>query len=84
MRKTLGILIVIALATTPLMAQKITLDYAHDYDFSGGPKTFQYVDTKESDSGNTLMNDRITALIKSELTEGGGKEVAECNCLLSV
>ena len=77
MKKTLGILIVIALATTPLMAQKITIDYAHDYDFGGGSKTFQYVETKESDTGNSMMNDRIATLIKKEISEGGSKEVSE-------
>ena len=76
MRKTLGFVFVLALAAIPAMAQKVTVDYAHDFDFSG-VKTFQYVDTKDSNSRNELMAGRIEELIKKELREGGLTEVQE-------
>jgi len=76
MKKALGLVFVLALAATPAMAQKVTVDYAHDFDFSG-VKTFQYVDTKESNSENDLMAGRIVEMIKKELREGGLTEVQE-------
>ena len=76
MRKTLGLIFVVALFATPAMAQKVTIDYAHDFDFKG-IKTFQYVDTAESNIRNQLMADRVAAMLKKELTEGGLKEVTE-------
>ena len=44
MKRTLGLVFILALMAAPAMAQKVTIDYAHDFDFSG-VKTFQYVDT---------------------------------------
>lgn len=76
MRKLFGILIVLGLAATPALAQKVYIDYAHDFDF-GKVKTFQYVTTKDSDAGDQLMADRIVSMIKKELVEGGLKEVTE-------
>jgi hypothetical protein len=76
MKKVLGLVFVLALAATPAMAQKVTVDYAHDFDFNG-VKTFQYVDTKESNSKNELMAGRIVDSIKKELREGGLTEVQE-------
>jgi len=76
MKKTLGLLIVLGLAATPAVAQKITIDYAHDYDFSKD-ETFQYVNTEESNAANPMMADRIEALIKQKLKEGGATEVTE-------
>ncbi len=76
MKKAFGLIFVLTLAATPAMAQKVTVDYAHDFDFDG-IKTFQYVDTKESNSKNELMAGRITDLIKKELREGGLTEVQE-------
>ena len=76
MRKTLGLVFVVALIATPAMAQKVTIDYAHDFDFKS-IKTFQYVDTPETNSKNQLMADRIASMIKKELTEGGLTEVSE-------
>ena len=35
MKKVLGLVFVLALAATPALAQKVTVDYAHDFDFSG-------------------------------------------------
>jgi hypothetical protein len=76
MKRIFGLLIVLGLAASPALAQKVTIDYAHDFDFKT-LKTFQYVDTKETDAPNQLMQDRIVAAIKRELTQGGLKEVTE-------
>jgi len=76
MKKVLGLVFVLALAATPAMAQKVTIDYAHDFDFKSA-KTFQYVETKDSNIKNQLMADRITTMFKKELAEGGLKEVTE-------
>ena len=74
MKKALGLMVILGLAALPTFAQSVTIDYAHDFDF-GSVKTFQYVDTDESDPSNTLMADRIVNKIKAELTEGGLTEV---------
>ena len=77
MKKALGLIVVMALAATPVMAQKVTIDYAHDYPL-GTVKTFQYVDTQESNvQGNQMMADRVVSMIKKELREGGLTEVQE-------
>jgi hypothetical protein len=76
MKKALGVAFVLTLVAMPALAQKVTVDYAHDFDFSG-VKTFQYVDTKESNAKNELMAGRIVELIKKELREGGLTEVQE-------
>ncbi len=41
----------LAVMATPSIAQKITIDYAHDFDFSG-VKTFTYVDTGDTNTPN--------------------------------
>ncbi len=76
MKKVLGVLFVAVLIATPAMAQKVTIDYAHDFDFTK-VKTFQYVETKDSDAKSQLMADRIASMLKKELTEGGATEVTE-------
>jgi len=76
MKKTLGIAFVALLIAAPSFAQKVAIDYAHDFDFES-IKTFEYVDTKESNSGNDLMARRIETMIKKELVEGGLTEVTE-------
>jgi hypothetical protein len=76
MRKLFGVLIVLGLAATPALAQKVYIDYAHDFDFDA-VKRFQYVETKDSDVADPLMADRIVSMIKKELVEGGLKEVTE-------
>ncbi len=75
MKKMFGLVILLGLAAMPAYAQSVTIDYAHDYDFSS-VKTFQYMDTDESDPSNSLMADRVVDKIKKELTEGGLKEVS--------
>ena len=74
MKKALGLVVVLVLAAVPAMAQKVTIDYAHDFDFTA-VKTFQYVDTKDSNSPNELMDERIKTAIVRELTEGGLRRV---------
>ena len=77
MKKALGLIFVVVLVATPAMAQKVNIDYAHDFDFES-VKTFQYVDTAESNvKGNQMMADRVTNMIKKELREGGLTEVQE-------
>jgi len=76
MRKALGLIFVMALMATPALAQTVTIDFAHDFNFES-VKTFQYVDTKESNAKNQLMADRVTSMLKQKLTEGGLKEVTE-------
>ena len=76
MKKMLGLVFVLALVAAPAMAQKITIDYAHDFDFAG-LKTFQYVETKDSNVSNDLMAERVASMIIRELTEGGLTRVSE-------
>jgi hypothetical protein len=68
MKKALGLVFVLTLAATPAMAQKVTIDYAHDFDFNS-IKTFQYVDTKDSNSQNSLTDERIKNAIIKELSQ---------------
>jgi len=74
MRKLLGICIVLAFALAPAYAQKVTIDYAHEFDFSK-VKTFKYVETKDTNAQDQLMDGRIKNAIVKELTEGGLQEV---------
>ena len=74
MKKFLGICFVLAFAMAPAYAQKITIDYAHDFDFSK-VKTFKYVETKDTNAQDPLMDGRLKSAIVRELTEGGLKEV---------
>ena len=76
MKNALGLIIVLGLAATPAMAQKVNIDYAHDFDFSG-PETFEYVNTEDSNASNPMMADRIESMIKAKLKAGGATEVTE-------
>lgn len=69
MKRMLLLVIALAVVATPSFAQKITIDYAHDFDFSN-VKTFTYVDTADSNTGNDLTNNRIKNAIIRELTTG--------------
>ena len=72
-----GILFVLAAIALPAFAQKVTIDYARDFDFDSA-QTFQYVDTDESNiQDNMIMADRVVSMIKKELREGGLREVEE-------
>jgi hypothetical protein len=74
MKKALGIAAVVLLLAMPAAAQKVNIDYAHDFDFDA-VKTFQYVDSSESDIRNEMMHGRIVDALKRELREGGLTEV---------
>ncbi len=76
MRKLLGAAFIVALAATPAMAQKVNIDYSHEFDFESA-KTFQYVQFEESKVPNPLMAERIVNLVKEKLTSGGLQEVTE-------
>jgi hypothetical protein len=76
MKKILGLIVVLGLAASPTLAQKVTIDYAHEFDFEK-VKTFQYVDTQESDMSDSLMDERIEKLIREKLVAGGLTEVEE-------
>ena len=77
MKRILGLIFVLALVATPAVAQKVTIDYAHDFDFEAA-KTFQYVDTRESNvQGNEIMAKRVEDMIIKELKEGGATMVEE-------
>ena len=77
MKKVIGLVFVVALIATPAMAQKVNIDYAHDYDFDS-VKTFQYVDTAESNvQSNEMMHNRVRDMIIKEFKEGGAIQVEE-------
>ena len=69
MKKTMILLIALAVVAAPSIAQKITIDYAHDFDFEQ-VKTFTYTDTPDSNTGNDLADNRIKAKTITALTEG--------------
>jgi hypothetical protein len=75
MKKNLALLVILGFAATPALAQKVNIDYAHDFDFDG-VRTFTYVDTQESNPANPMMQERIVDAIKRELREGGLQEVS--------
>ena len=70
MKKVSLLLAVMTVISTPAKAQKITIDYAHDFDFSS-VESYQYVDTKESNTSDQLIYDRIKHGIIRELHGGG-------------
>jgi hypothetical protein len=74
MRKALGFAAVVLLLAMPAAAQKVNIDYSHDFDFDD-VKTFQYVDSSESDIRNEMMHDRIVSKLKQALKDGGLTEV---------
>jgi hypothetical protein len=67
-------MIIAGLAAIPASAQKVNIDYAHEFDFNS-VKTFQYVETEDSNAGSQLTHDRIKNAIIRELEEGGLKQV---------
>lgn len=74
MRTLRGSMIALLLLATPAFAQRITIDYDHDFDFDK-VKTFAYVETKDTNSEDQLMDGRIKGAIVRELTEGGLRQV---------
>ncbi len=69
MKRVTVLLIALAVVAVPSIAQKITIDYAHDFDFEQ-VKTFTYVDTPDSNTGNDLADNRIKAKTIAALTQG--------------
>jgi len=64
-------------AAVPAFAQKIQIDYAHDFDFDK-VKTFAYVESEDTAiKANPLMADRVVAMLKERLTKAGLTEVEE-------
>ena len=75
MKKTLILAALVALIAAPTLAQKVNIDYAKDFDFDSA-KTFQYVDTKDSNvQGNEIMANRVASMIRQQLRDGGLEEV---------
>jgi hypothetical protein len=67
-------LMALAVAAAPALAQKVTIDYAHEFDFDA-VKTFTYVDTPETNAGNQLDDERIRGALINALVDGGLKQV---------
>ena len=74
MKKMLILMIALAIVAAPSIAQKITIDYARDFDFEQ-IKSFTYVDTPDSNTGNGLADQRIKDKMIASLTSGGLKQV---------
>ncbi len=75
MKKALGLLLFLTFASTPVPAQKITIDYAHDFDFSS-VETFEYVRTEKSNAPDELTDNRIKNAIIRELHKSGLKSAS--------
>ena len=74
MKRMLFLIIALLVIATPSIAQKITIDYAHDFDF-GAVKTFSYVDTGDTNAESDLTHNRVRDAIIRELKEGGLQQV---------
>jgi hypothetical protein len=74
MRKMFVILFVFGLVTAPALAQKITIDYAKEFDFDK-VKSFAYKPTNDTNSQDPLMDGRIKNAIISQMKEGGLTQV---------
>jgi hypothetical protein len=75
MKKILGMLFALSVVASPALAQKITIDYAHEFDFST-IKTFQYNVNQDGVARNPLVDDRIKSAIIQQLVAGGLSQVA--------
>ncbi len=71
---TLLLIVILTLVAAPAMAQKVFIDYAHDFDFDT-VKTFSYHDTPDTNVGTTLDDQRIREAILSSLRDGGLEQV---------
>ena len=65
---------VVGCITAPAFAQKITIDYAKEFDFDK-VKTFVYNLTEDTNSKDPLMDGRIKDAIIAQLKEGGLTQV---------
>ena len=73
-KETIGLLVGLSLVAVPATAQKVYIDYAHDFDFESA-ETFQYVETGDSNAASSLVDERIKSMIIKELQEGGATMV---------
>ena len=69
MKNKMVALLLALVVATPSIAQKISIDYASDFDFESA-KTFTYVAPTESKSGDPLMDQRIEAAVLREMRDG--------------
>lgn len=76
MKRVLCLVFVGVLFATPAMAQKVSTEYAHGFDFKS-VKTYQYVDTTVSNVPNRAVADRVTATLEKELAKAGLTETTE-------
>jgi hypothetical protein len=76
MKNGWGLLLAVSLVTTPVLAQKIHIDYDQEAAF-GTYKTFQYKPTPEMSVQDSapLMHDRLIAELTRILDEGGLQQV---------
>ena len=70
MKKTLGLVVAFALVAGYALAADTSIDYAHEFDFEG-VKTFEYMQTSESNATDSFTDGRIRAAIIRALSEGG-------------
>ena len=70
MKRALGIAMLALAVALPAAAQKVNIDYAHDFDFSK-VKTYQYVDSEKDTSPNQLMHERIVSAITTKINAAG-------------
>lgn len=73
-RALLMSLLAIGIVAAPAMAQKVEIDYAHDFDFDS-VKTFTYVDTADTKADNDLDDQRIRSKMINALVDGGLQQV---------
>jgi hypothetical protein len=76
MKRALGIAAVVLLLALPAAAQKVSIDYAHDYDFNS-IKSFEYVESDGDIAPNPLMHQRIVDAITAKLKAAGLTEDSE-------
>ena len=76
------LLLVLSIVAAPAIAQKVYIDYDHDFDFDP-VETFAYVDTPDSNA-DPLSDGRIRTLIIEHLTEEGGLRKVESDADLYI
>ncbi len=74
MRTKLGWTIALLLIASSTFAQKITIDYAEDFDFEK-VETFAYIETDDTKAADSLTHDRLVEAIVDQLIAGGLKQV---------
>ena len=74
MKRLPALFLVLAMVAVPSIAQKVTIDYAHDFDFDP-VKTFAYIAPTDSGARDQLSDNRLRSAIIKELKEGGLRQV---------